>query len=345
LTAPGSVFAQQPAVRTTVAESGSEVDAALQNSLNLSVRAITGLQTDKVTPWARIDRDRLNAVLHAFGFYEGNVHIVVDRHSEFPREANGSTEAKRALDEARIQLSFVPVLGPLYRVRSVRIVEAGNGEARSPVDGEVEMLDRMRGERATAERLAQLEAEWLVRQRNAGRAFAIVTNRKVSPDASSHRLDVTLFVREGPQVKLGSVEFQGLRRIERESLEQYIPFRPGDPYRAEQIDRLRTALKSLPFFESVRVGLANAPDASGLLPVTVTLVEKPPETQRLMLSGLVGTAVLGLTTVMLAMSLLAGAGALPSWQRYGRQLSVGTWTLLLASALLALQRLLYLADA
>src|SRR5215470_3063059 len=189
---PGNAFAQQPAVRATVAQSGNEVDAALQNSLNLSVRAIAGLQTDKVTPWARIDRDRLNAVLRAFGFYEGNVHIVVDRHSEFPREANGPTEAKRALDEARIQLSFVPVLGPLYRVRSVRIVEAGNGEARTPADGEAEMLERMRGERATAERLAQLEAEWLERQRNAGRAFAIVTNRKVSPDASSHRLDVTL---------------------------------------------------------------------------------------------------------------------------------------------------------
>jgi len=88
-----------------------------------------------------------------------------------------------------------------------------------------------------------------------------------------------------------------------------------------------------------------AGDVSGLLPVAVTVVEKPPAMQRLLLSGLVGTVVLGLTAMMVAASLLAGAGAVPSWQRYGRQLSAATWIFLLASALLALQRLLYLGDA
>ena len=342
---PGHLLAQEVTIRATVARSGSEADAALQNSLNLAVRATAGLQADQVVPWADIERERLNAVLRAFGFYEGNVHIVVDRHSESPREANASAKDERSADNARIQLSFVPTLGPRYRIRSVRVLEARDGEARHPIDGEAEMLDRIRDKPASAEMLAQFETEWLRREQEAGRAFATVARRSTSPDASSRGVDVTLFVQEGPQTRLGPVRFEGLQRIDRQSLAQYVQFQPGDPYRPEQINRLRATLGSLPFFQSVRVDLANALDVSGLLPVAVTVVEKPPAMQRLLLSGLVGTVVLGLTAMMVAASLLAGAGAVPSWQRYGRQLSAATWIFLLASALLALQRLLYLGDA
>ena len=345
LAIPGRILAQEVTIRATVPKSGSEVDAALQSSLNLSVRAAAGLQADQVVPWADIERDRLEAVLRAFGFYEGNVHIVVDRHSEIPREANALAKAERSSDSAPIQLSFVPAPGPLYRIRSVRIVEARNGEARHPIDGEAEMLDRIRDKPASAEMLAQLETEWLQREQEAGRAFATVASRSIFPDASPRVVDVTLFVQEGPQSRLGSVRFQGLQRVDRQSLAQYVQFQPGDPYRPEQINRLRTTLRSLPFFQSVRVDLANALDASGLLPVTVAVVEKPPEIQRLMLSGLVGTAVLGLTAMMVAVSLLAAAGAVPFWQRYGRQFRAATWIFLLTSALLALQRLLYLGNA
>src|SRR5262249_21694974 len=137
----------------------------------------------------------------------------------------------------------------------------------------------------------------------------------------------------------------GLQRIDPRFLEQYVPFRPADPYRPEHIDRLQTALKNLPFFRSVHVDLGSVPDVSGLIPVTIRVVEKPPEIQTLMLSGsgLVGTVVLGLTAVALAMSTLAGAAAFPSWQRYRRPLAAGTIALLLACALLAVQRLWYLA--
>jgi len=207
------------------------------------------------------------------------------------------------------------------------------------------MLDRIRDKPASAEMLTQLETEWLQREQEAGRAFATVASRSMSPDTSSRVVDVTLFVQEGPQSRLGSVRFQGLQRIDSQSLAQYVQFQPGDPYRPEQINRLRTTLRSLPFFQSVRVDLANALDASGLLPVTVAVVEKPPEIQRLMLSGLVGTAVLGLTAIMVAVCLLAAAGAVPFWQRYGRQFRAATWIFLLTSGLLALQRLLYLGNA
>src|SRR5262249_32644726 len=159
------------------------------------------------------------------------------------------------------------------------------------------------------ETLAKIESAWLWRQREAGRALAAAVTRSVSPHADSHAVDVTLGVDEGPQVKLGPVRFEGLQRIDPDSLEQYVPFRSGHPYQPAFIEHVRTALQHLPFFQSVRVDLARAPDVSGLLPVTITVVEKPPGTQRLFLSGLMGTIVFGLSAAMLVLSQLAGASA------------------------------------
>jgi hypothetical protein len=101
----------------------------------------------------------------------------------------------------------------------------------------------------------------------------------------------------------------------------------------------------LPYFQSVRVDLATARDGSGLLPVTVTVVEKPPGTRQLLLSGLMGAAIFGLSAAMLAFSQLAAAGGFEFWERHGRRLKAATWIFLIASALLGLQRLLYLGNA
>lgn len=334
LIVPAPLCAQEVTIRADVAPTGGSIDAALQDSLNLPVRQAAGLRGDQVAAWAQIDRDRLNAVLRAKGFYSASVHLTVDR----------AAALKPNTDTDGLRLIFDPVTGPLYRIRSVRMVDARNGEPRALAPGEAELLDGLRGEPASADVLARFEATWLQRQREAGRAFAWVARRDILPDASSRTVEATLAVNQGPEVRFGRIQFTGLRRISPQSLEPYAPFRVGDPYRPAQVDLLRTNLRSLPFFQWVRVEPATSLDALGLLPLRVTVVEKPPEAQRLMLSGSIGIAVLGLAAVLLALAELATAGAGPSWQRHRSKITVGIWILVATSALLALQRLLYLGD-
>jgi outer membrane translocation and assembly module TamA len=342
LIVPAQLRAQEVTIRADVAPTGSSIDAALQDSLNLPVREAAGLQGDQVAAWAQIDRDRLSAVLRALGFYDASVHLTVDRAAAF--EPDASRDRERSADTGGLRLIFDPIAGSRYRIRSVRMVDARNGEPRALAPGEAEMLDRLRDEPASADVLARFEAAWLQRQREAGHVFASVARRDVSPDPSSHTVEATLAVNQGPQARFGAVQFIGLRRISPQSLEQYAPFRVGDPYQPAQVDRLRTSLRSLPFFQSVRVEPATSLDASGLLPLRATVVEKPPEAQRLMLSGSIGIVVLGLAAVLLALAELATAGAGPSWQRHRSKITVGVWILVVTSALLALQRLLYLGD-
>jgi translocation and assembly module TamA len=331
-------------IRADVAPTGSSVDAALQASLNLPVRQTAGLRGDQVAAWARIDRDRLSAILRALGFYDSSVHLAVDRAAAFEPNADASRDRERAADTVGLRLTFESTPGPLYRIRSVRMVDARNGEPRALAPGEAEMLDLLRDEPASADVLARFEAAWLQRQREAGHVFASVARRDISPDPSSRTVEATLAVNQGPQARFGAVQFIGLRRISPESLEQYAPFRVGDPYQPAQVDRLRTNLRGLPFFQSVRVEPASSLDASGLLPLRATVVEKPPEAQRLMLSGSIGIAVLGFAAALLALAEVATAGAGPSWQRHRSKITVGIWILVVTSALLALQRLLYLGD-
>jgi len=347
LATPGPIQAQERTIAVAVAGHGSDIDSALQNSLNLSTAASQDWQPSRAIDQIRVDRDRLNALLRAFGLYEGRIDVLVNDRPLSLDRPDASLALQGAFSEGSIRVLFVPMFGPVYRIRSVRVT-AGTGldaETRTLSDAESGLPEQIDGRLAMAETMARIEATWLLREKEMGHALAAVVTRTVSPDADSHAVDVTLSVDDGPEVKLGPVQFKGLQRIDPDSLEQYVPFHSGDAYRPALIDRLRTALQHLPFFQSVRVDLATAPDASGRLPVTITVVEKPPGTRQLLLSGLMGAVIFGLSAAMLALSQLAAAAGRGFWERYGHRVRAATWILLIASALLGLQRLLYLGNA
>jgi outer membrane translocation and assembly module TamA len=338
--------AQERTIAATVAGHGSDIDSALQNSLNLSA-APDGSDPDRAIEQVRADRERLNAVLRAFGLYEGRIDVLVNGRVLPVDRPEAAATLRAAFDEGKVHIVFVPTFGPAYRIRSIRVAEGRepNAETRTLSDDESGLSEQISGRIAMAETMARVEATWLLRLKETGHGLAAVVARTASPDANSHSVDVTLAVDEGPEVRLGRVRFQGLQRIDPDSLEQYVPFRSGDSYRPALIDRLRTTLRHLPFFQSVRVDLATALDGSGQLPVTVTVVEKPPGSRQLLLSGLMGAAIFGLSAAMLAFSQLAAAGGFGFWERHGRRLKAATWIFLIASALLGLQRLLYLGNA
>jgi len=122
-----------------------------------------------------------------------------------------------------------------------------------------------------------------------------------------------------------------------------VPFQPGEPYQPALIDQFRTILQQLDLFQSVNIEL-EAPDSSGVLPVTVIAVEKPPRQLHLPLLSSLGGGILGLTAAMLAAYLLAGAAGASALQRYRANFRAIGQALLIVSAAIILQRVLYLAN-
>lgn len=106
-------------------------------------------------------------------------------------------------------------------------------------------------------------------------AAALVDSRaEVDPEAATARLGVV--IDSGPALKFGAIAISGLKRYDEALVRNQAPFRPGDPYRQDQLLDFQTRLQNIPLFGSVIVGYDPARGAStagDAPPVQVALAE------------------------------------------------------------------------
>lgn len=322
----------------------AEIKAALRDTVNAPGIVNADMSYRETIDLMRVNRDRLYSVLRAFGFYGGYVGVLVNGQSLFDERTDRAPSQPVAKSSRVSNVIFTVNSGPRYSIRSVDILWIGRVADRGVSPAESALPGDLTGQPATAQTLAGLEAGWLSRRREGGYGLAAVLLRAVLPDKAGARMvDVTLVVSDGPQLRLGGVRFDGLRQLDARLLQRYVPFQPGEPYQPALIDQFRTILQQLDLFQSVNIEL-EAPDSSGVLPVTVIAVEKPPRQLHLPLLSSLGGGILGLTAAMLAAYLLAGAAGASALQRYRANLRAIGQALLIVSAAIILQRVLYLAN-
>ncbi len=322
----------------------AKVKAALRDSINAPGIVNANMSFRESVALIRLNRDRLYSVLRAFGFYGGHVDVLVNGRSLFEDRTDRVSNQADPGGSRVSKIVFIVNSGPPYKIRSVDILWIGREPDRTHPPLESTLPDDLIGQPATAQTLAGLVASWLSNRREGGHGLAAVLLRAVSPDkGGAQMVDVTLVASDAPQLRLGGVRFDGLRRLDANLLQRYVPFQPGDPYQPALIEQLRIILQQLELFQSVNIEL-EAPDSSGVLPVTVIATEKPPRIQHLPLLGSLGGGVLGLTAAMLAAYLFAGAAGGPALQRYHPYLRAICHSLLIVSAAIILQRVIFLAN-
>lgn len=269
----------------------SQIVNLLERSLNPQADASGDPQSAEFRDRMAIERDRLIAVLHGLGYYGAEVEV---RIGDVPLPLDSPAAETAGIDAGAV--SFVATPGPVYLVRSFRLVAAE--DAADPEAGT--MVEDVVGLPAMGETLAIVEADWRSVMQQVGHAFAGGVERHVAADDSARMVDVVLEVDQGPLVRLGNVRFVGLLHTDPEALRALVSFQPGERYQAEKLFALREALETQPLIESVRVNLSSATDDSGLHPVTVTIVERPVEGPGTPLDGLIGIAVLGASAISVA---------------------------------------------
>jgi outer membrane protein insertion porin family len=79
----------------------------------------------------------------------------------------------------------------------------------------------------------------------------------------------------GPQYTIQRIEFQGNRRIQRETLLARIFSRPGDPYNEEGVRRDFQALWNTQFFEDIRLEVEDSPDQPNEKIIVYYVKERP----------------------------------------------------------------------
>ena len=166
--------------------------------------------------------------------------------------------------------------GQLYRIAGIEIRAVDD---RSPAVG-VELSRRRLGlEIGGAARAADVvaaDAAVLRLLHERGHPLATSGERTVLIDRDSKQMTVTFRVDSGPAARFGDVTVSGAESVDRNYALRRLPWRYGDTADVRLIERGRRQLSATGVYESVGVRFGEKVGADGLLPVLVTLTERPP---------------------------------------------------------------------
>lgn len=100
--------------------------------------------------------------------------------------------------------------------------------------------------------------------------------------ADESKADLSLQVRSGPRVRMGSLYTSGLKRVPRSLVERYVRYQPGESYDQDKLDEWQQALAATTFFRGAFVTLDDSSsdqrvrsDGEVEVPVLVRVTEAP----------------------------------------------------------------------
>lgn len=267
--APSCVQAADPQAYNV--DIASTNDAAMDAALHATSELSSLRTAAPVSPFGLIARalgetERLKIVLESFGFYQSTVSIKIDGMS---LNSAGLADALNALpkgSDAQLAVSFQ--LGPLYHLREVTI----DGSIPQAAAGAFSLKS---GAVAVAADVLAAGSRLLFALQEQGYAFAKVDPPVAYEDKTDPVLDVSFHVDAGVRVKFGEIRFEGLKRMHDKLLRRRLAIRSGQQYSASAIERARRDLLGLAPFAAVSVQLGASVDASGGVPITFVLRERP----------------------------------------------------------------------
>lgn len=102
------------------------------------------------------------------------------------------------------------------------------------------------------------------------------TRKQLTVDPKGGWADIDLMYDSGPRYRLGEVSFTGNNKLDDKLLQRVVEFQPGTPYDSALIAKLDRDLRSMGYFQSVRVDALPKRAHGQTLPVTVNLAMRKP---------------------------------------------------------------------
>lgn len=214
---------------------------------------------------ARGDIERLKTVLESYGYYQSTVFITINGASLDDPSLGDTLIALPADSNAVCKVTFK--LGPLYRLGRIEIQGAVPERARAAL-----MLSP--GEPAVASDVLAGGARLLTALENEGYAFAQVDPPVAYEDPQHHVLNLSFHVAAGQRVKIGLIEFKGLKHLHESVVRRRLLLHTGEQYSVTRVERARKDLLNLGVFSSVTAELGSKADAEGRVPVTFRVQER-----------------------------------------------------------------------
>jgi translocation and assembly module TamA len=204
---------------------------------------------------AEDDLPRLKEALDSLGYYGASVSYAID---------SGSSPV-------RVTLRVEP--GEPYRFAGYHIIGDNPALSNGGIRLAPETLGLQSGMVAAAKPVVEAEDRLLATLAAQAYPLARVIDRKVVVDHAARSMTVDWHIDTGPYARFGPATIEGLQSIDQDFVQARLPWEAGQPFDGGKVDEGRRALVNSGLFSSVKIEYANALDADGRLPMTVTVVE------------------------------------------------------------------------
>ncbi len=206
----------------------------------------------------RIDKDvaRLTEVLLSQGYYDAKV-------------ASRSDETVKP-----VQVILDVSLGEIYKLARVEVRDASEKSAGVLDWPEFAELPAKAGQPVKAQQVLDGEKRLVRILKKRGYPRPEVTKRTVEIDRAAHSAQVTYRVVPGPQGRFGPTKVGGLESIEESFVRDRIPWKEGDVFNGDLINKLEESLRKSSLFSLVKVVTAKELNPDGTISTDITLSER-----------------------------------------------------------------------
>lgn len=166
---------------------------------------------------------------------------------------------------------FAVDAGPRYEVGKVTI----DARRLSPEEKEaLKALYDLKGRPLDAESVLAYEAEAKHKLDRSSCRFGVEIEHTAYLDRKKKTADLDFALKLGPPAKIGPAVFSGQQTVKESYLQKLVPWKEGDCYQAQRVEKLRGALFESGLFGGVDIVLPEKIKPGASVPVQVTLTER-----------------------------------------------------------------------
>jgi translocation and assembly module TamA len=258
---------------TTLVPTGEEaLDPALEQASQLRALAEQApVDAHGLVARARAEPRRLEEVLHALGYWAGQVAVRIGGE---PADTPGLADRLAAAPPGSAEVEVRVIPGPRYTLRRIALRPAAPAEA-ADVAALGEPPGIAPGDPAASGPVLDAEAALIERLRRQGHPLAAVADREVTVDHDAQRMDVVWTLSPGPRAAFASPDVTGETRVNPALVHRVADRITGETFSPARLERARRELLALGAFDTVRARTGDRLDAAGRLPVTFAVTDRP----------------------------------------------------------------------
>jgi len=264
---PARAADPQPYTVRLAATGERALDAALRRASELiALRGKAPVGPFGLVIRARQDVERLETVLHSFGYYEGKVTIRLAGHPLADRALVAVLQKVPQGVSVAADVTIQP--GPLFHLGHVTLRGAVPPEARN-------QLGLAPGQPAAAAAVLAAGVRLERALQEEGYALAKVMPPIATERSQQHLLDVVFDVDKGRRATIGPIEIRGLKSIHESFVRRRLLLHTGELYQPSKIEKARRDLAALGVFAGIAVHTGDRIGRNGEIPVIFDLEERP----------------------------------------------------------------------